>query len=80
MGGFMEGKVPKNDIMKKEDEAMWIDDGSSDSNSGGWNPFAIAKSFDSPKKKASKPAVAAKKAPPPPPKKKASGFKMPWDK
>ena len=59
MGGFLDGRVPKNDIMKKEDDAMWVDDGSEDTKSGGWNPFAIAKSFDNPKK--GKPAAAAAK-------------------
>lgn len=80
MGGFLEGRVPKNDIMKKEDEAMWVDDEGSDSESGGgWNPFKIASSFDSPKKKAapSKKGPAKKKEEP---SKKAGGFKMPWDK
>ena len=78
MGGFLDGRVPKNDIMKKEDDAMWVDDGSEDTKSGGWNPFEIAKSFEDPKK--SKPAAAAKKQAPPPPAKKSGGFKMPWDK
>ena len=50
MGGFLDGRVPKNDIMKQEDDAMWIDDGSDDNKAGGWNPFAVAKSFDKPKK------------------------------
>ncbi|KAL3910207.1 MAG: hypothetical protein SGARI_002237, partial [Bacillariaceae sp.] len=68
-----------NDIMKDEDDAMWIDDGSEDTKSGGWNPFATAKK--DPKKKGKPAAAAAKKqAPPPPPKKNAGGFKMPWDK
>lgn len=70
--------------MKEEDDAMWVDDGSDKQSGGGWNPFATAKSFDSPKKKTAAPAkataAAKKKAPPPPPAKKAGGFKMPWDK
>lgn len=88
MGGFLNGRVPKNDIMKKEDDAMWVDDGSSDDKKGGgWNPFDIAKSFDgnkktpTPKSKASAPAKkkgAAAAATPP--KKTTGGFKMPWDK
>lgn len=89
MGGFLNGRVPKNDIMKKEDEAMWVDDGSSDDKKGGgWNPFDIAKSFDGnkktpPKSKAAAPAKkkgAAAAAAATPPKKAAGGFKMPWDK
>ena len=79
MGGFLDGRVPKNDIMKKEDDAMWVDDGSQDSKSGGWNPFEIAKNFENPKK-AKPAAAAAKKQATPPPKKNAGGFKMPWDK
>jgi hypothetical protein len=79
MGGFLDGRVPKNDIMKKEDEAMWIDDGSS--SGGGWNPFKIAASLDKPKKPESKASPKAKKASPPvEPKKKSGGLKMPWDK
>jgi hypothetical protein len=81
MGGFLDGRVPKNDIMKKEDEAMWIDDGiDKDSKKGGWNPFAIAKTFDKPKPKSKSTTPTNKKAPPSPPPKKTEGFKMPWDK
>lgn len=95
MGGFLEGKGKKNEIMKREDEAMWVDEGDT---GGGWNPFAkkapAAKAPAPAAKKA--PASAAKKAPAlvnpfakkapvekavaAPPKKAASGFKFPWDK
>ena len=64
MGGFLDGKYDKSNIMKQEDDAMWIDDG--ESSSEGWNPFKIISSFDKPKPKQSAPA------PPPPPAKKAS--------
>ena len=64
MGGFLDGKYDKSNIMKEEDDAMWIDDG--ESSSEGWNPFKIISSFDKPKPKQSAPA------PPPPPAKKAS--------
>ncbi|KAG7367443.1 hypothetical protein IV203_030114 [Nitzschia inconspicua] len=80
MGGFLDGRVPKNDIMKKEDEAMWVDDGSDkEAKSGGWNPFEIAKSFDKPKSKSSAPLKKKPSATPEPPK-QTGGFKMPWGK
>jgi hypothetical protein len=80
MGGFLDGKYDKSDIMKKEDDAMWIDDEptAGGKKKEGWNPFKIAQSFEQPAKK--KAAPAAKKAPPPPPAKKQPGFKFPWDK
>ena len=77
MGGFLDGRVPKNDIMKREDDAMWVEDEES-GKSEGWNPFKIAASFDPPKKKAGQKKIAPepKEAPK---KKSAGGFKMPWD-
>jgi hypothetical protein len=41
MGGFLEGRMPKNDIMKREDDAMWVEDDEASKKDGGqpWNPF-----------------------------------------
>lgn len=89
MGGFLEGKGKKNEIMKNEDEAMWVDDGSESSSSGGWNPFKIAASLDdidlnkprtTGKPGARKPAIAKAPAAKKEPKKASGGFKFPWDK
>jgi hypothetical protein len=78
MGDFLDGNAKKNDIMVREDEAMWVDEGDAES-SGGWsNPFAKKKAdAKQPTAKQSKPAPKKKEAP----KKAASGgFKLPWDK
>jgi hypothetical protein len=92
-GGFLDGRE-KNDIMKNEDDAMWVDDGD-DSSGGGWNPFGSKKAPPEPKKavakSVAKPVAAPKmqnpfakkkvEVPEPEPEapKKAS-FKFPWDK
>lgn len=78
-GGFLDGSGKKSDVMKKEDDAMWIEDDGGSSGGGIWNPFAIAKSLDDPKPKQTPKAKQAAKAPPEPAK-KSSGFKFPWDK
>jgi hypothetical protein len=38
-GGFLEGRIPKNDIRTREDDAMWVGDNDGDEGVGGWNPF-----------------------------------------
>mmetsp|Transcript_21788 Transcript_21788/g.32060 ORF Transcript_21788/g.32060 Transcript_21788/m.32060 type:complete len:132 (+) Transcript_21788:198-593(+) len=71
-GGFLDGGKKKTDIMQREDDAMWVDDGDS-SSGGGWNPFA-AKPKAAPK--AAAPKAVIEKAP-------ASIKKpmsMPWQK
>uniref|UniRef100_A0A7S0AX19 Uncharacterized protein n=1 Tax=Minutocellus polymorphus TaxID=265543 RepID=A0A7S0AX19_9STRA len=77
-GGFLDGSGKKTDIMKREDDAMYVED-PSDKPSGGWNPFAIAKNLDDPKQVEAR--KARSKTPPPPPTepKKSGGFKFPWD-
>lgn len=76
------GSQKKNDIMKREDDAMWVED-SDDKPSGGggfWNPFAIAKGLDDPDQVAARKARSNTPPPPPPEPKKSGGFKFPWDK
>ncbi len=91
LNNFLDGGVKKNDIMQREDEAMWIDENDT---GGGWNPFASKKKAPPPpvakkaapvaqKKAAAAPSFFGKKKstpPPTPPEPKASGFKFPWDK
>eukprot|EP00591_Stephanopyxis_turris_P000769 CAMPEP_0195513494 /NCGR_PEP_ID=MMETSP0794_2-20130614/5133_1 /TAXON_ID=515487 /ORGANISM="Stephanopyxis turris, Strain CCMP 815" /LENGTH=139 /DNA_ID=CAMNT_0040641519 /DNA_START=84 /DNA_END=503 /DNA_ORIENTATION=+ len=93
MGGFLDGSQKKNDIMEKEDAAMWVDE---DDSGPSWNPFAAKapkKAAPPPpptSKGASKPALSfswqkeAKTPEPEPvieaPKKESAGFKFPWDK
>ena len=88
-GGFLEGRIPKNDIRKREDEAMWMGDDDSEGGGGGWNPFQKKKPVEEPVSKTKNKAVTPKTPPqkavkqasaPPSPKKNAGVFKMPWDK
>ena len=73
------GSGKKTDIMKREDDAMYVED-PSDKPSGGWNPFAIAKNLDDPKQVEARKARSKSPPPPPPEPKKSGGFKFPWDK
>uniref|UniRef100_A0A7S1ZI50 Uncharacterized protein n=1 Tax=Trieres chinensis TaxID=1514140 RepID=A0A7S1ZI50_TRICV len=68
MGGFLDGKYGKSDIMKEEDDAMWIDENDTGPS---WNPFAA--------KPAAK-AAPKQAAPPPPVAKKPTGGGFPWQK
>jgi len=72
MNGFLDGRE-KSNIMKQEDEAMWVDDGD-DSGGGGWNPFGSKKATPEPKKAVAKavpkPVAAPKMQNPFAPKKK----------
>ena len=89
LNNFLDGKFGKTDVMKREDEAMWVDDSDEVAN---WNPFAKKKSTPPPPpppppKKAAAPSFSffGKKAPEPEPEPipeppKSSGFKFPWDK
>ena len=84
MNGFLDGRG-KNNIMKEEDEAMWVDD----DDDSGWNPFVNKKAQPVP---VAKPVAAPKMQNPFAPKKKVEvpikeapkkvlgGFKFPWDK
>lgn len=85
MGGFLDGKGKKNDIMEKEDAAMWVDDEDDAGGAGGWNPFAkktVATKQPAAKKggKAAPPAKKGKPAVVEPKKAADGGFKFPWDK
>lgn len=74
------GSAKKNDIMKNEDDAMWVEDADDKTSGGGWNPFAIAKGLDDPKQAEARKARSKSPPPPPPEPKKSGGFKFPWDK
>ena len=58
---FLDGSQKKNDIMTREDDAMWVDD---DDQGVNWNPFAAKKAPPMPKASTPPPPPpAAKKAP-----------------
>mmetsp|Transcript_13735 Transcript_13735/g.20637 ORF Transcript_13735/g.20637 Transcript_13735/m.20637 type:complete len:137 (-) Transcript_13735:39-449(-) len=60
-GGFLNGR-DKSDIMKNEDDAMWVDDGDGDAGAG-WNPFGKKKAAPAPAPKKAAPEPVAKPTP-----------------